>query len=197
MAEAVEGGRGGAVIAQLRAALEEEKRALLAQVRAQGAGGRRCYCQTRLRWARGGRSESMHEEAVVGLPNLRHGSNAADIKTGWSVRTASRMTASAPPGQWAPPSWATMPVRSVDVEVRRGEELLEKHELKGLSISILGRQPGMSHILVEDDTVSRQHAALVHCKEELFVLDLKSAKGVSVRCALHAAAQQLQLGHPT
>ena len=88
---------------------------------------------------------------------------------------------SAPPGQWAPPNWATTPIRSVDLEVRRGDELLKKHELKGRSFFILGRQPGMSHVLVEDDTVSRQHAALVHCKDELFVFDLKSAKGVLAR----------------
>jgi len=86
-----------------------------------------------------------------------------------------------PPGQWAPPSWATMPGRpNVELEVRRGSELLKKHELKGRKFFILGRQPGMSHILVEDDTVSRQHAALVHCGAALYLFDLKSAKGVAV-----------------
>jgi pSer/pThr/pTyr-binding forkhead associated (FHA) protein len=85
-----------------------------------------------------------------------------------------------PPGQWAPPSWATMPGGPVELEVRRGPELLQKHELKGRKFFILGRQPGMSHILVEDDTISRQHAALVHCGAALYLFDLKSAKGVAV-----------------
>ena len=89
--------------------------------------------------------------------------------------------AAPPPGQWAPPSWATAPGRpNVELEVRRGSELLKKHELNGRKFFILGRQPVMSHILVEDDTVSRQHAALVHCGAALYLFDLKSAKGVSV-----------------
>ncbi len=86
-----------------------------------------------------------------------------------------------PPGQWPGPSWATMPARpTVELEVRRGEELLKKHELKGRKFFILGRQPVMSHIVVEDDTVSRQHAAVVHCNDALYLFDLKSAKGVAV-----------------
>ena len=86
-----------------------------------------------------------------------------------------------PPGQWQPPPWATLPARpDVVLEVRRGEELLQRHELKGRKFFILGRQPVVSHILVEDDLISRQHAALVHCKDAVYVFDLKSAKGVTV-----------------
>ena len=74
-----------------------------------------------------------------------------------------------------------MPGRpNVELELRRGSELIQKHELKGRKFFILGRQPGMSHILVEDDTVSRQHAALVHCGAAVYLFDLKSAKGVAV-----------------
>lgn len=74
-----------------------------------------------------------------------------------------------------------MPSRpNVELELRRGSELIQKHELKGRKFFILGRQPGMSHILVEDDTVSRQHAALVHCGAAVYLFDLKSAKGVAV-----------------
>jgi len=74
-----------------------------------------------------------------------------------------------------------MPGRpNLELELRRGSELLKKHELKDRKFFILGRQPVMSHILVEDDTVSRQHAALVHCGAALYLFDLKSAKGVAV-----------------
>lgn len=95
--------------------------------------------------------------------------------------STSSSAAAAPPGQWQPPPWATLPARpDVVLEVRRGEELLQRHELKGRKFFVLGRQPVVSHILVEDDLISRQHAALVHCKDAVYLFDLKSAKGVTV-----------------
>ena len=70
-----------------------------------------------------------------------------------------------------------MPGRpNVELELRRGSELIQKHELKGRKFFILGRQPGMSHILVEDDTVSRQHAALVHCGAAVYLSSFCSKK---------------------
>ena len=82
---------------------------------------------------------------------------------------------------WEPPAWATAPVRdTVKLEVRRGEQVLETHDLSKRKSFVLGRQAGAVEIHVKDDAVSRQHAALVHRGEALYVIDLKSAAGLTV-----------------
>ena len=65
--------------------------------------------------------------------------------------------------------------------VRRGDDVVEKHDLsKGKKSFVLGRQAGVADILVKDEAVSRQHAALVHRGDALYLIDLKSAAGVTV-----------------
>ena len=89
---------------------------------------------------------------------------------------------------WTPPAWATdnadstafLEVYRADVftEVRTQVYLLAEH--KAL---VLGRQATFSQhftsVLVQDSSVSRQHAALVHKDSELFVIDLNSVGGVT------------------
>ena len=82
--------------------------------------------------------------------------------------------------KWEPPGWATLPTMAVRLEVHRGGQILQTHDLSKKKSFVLGRQAGIADILVPDDAVSRQHAALVHRGAALYVIDLKSAAGVSV-----------------
>lgn len=83
--------------------------------------------------------------------------------------------------KWEPPSWATLPKSSlVALEVRQGSTVLKTHGLVAKKAFVLGRQVGVADLLVEDEGVSRQHAALVHKDDALFLIDLKSLAGVTV-----------------
>ena len=82
---------------------------------------------------------------------------------------------------WAPPAWATLPARSpVSLEVRRGADVIKTHDLSKKKSFVLGRQAGATDIHIPDEAVSRVHAALVHREEKLYIIDLKSAAGVTV-----------------
>lgn len=82
---------------------------------------------------------------------------------------------------WAPPAWATMPARAtVCLQVLRGEELVKTHDLTKRKSFVLGRQAGIADLLVEDEHVSRQHAALVHKEAVIYLIDLRSAGGTTV-----------------
>ena len=82
---------------------------------------------------------------------------------------------------WQPPGWATAPARqTIRLEVRRGGELVHTHDLSTRKSFVLGRQAGVAHIHVKDEAVSRQHAALVHRGEAVYLIDLKSAAGVTL-----------------
>ena len=82
---------------------------------------------------------------------------------------------------WQAPSWATAASRpSVALEVRRGEQVLQTHDLTTRKSFTLGRQMGAVDIHVADEGVSRLHAALVHRGDALYVIDLKSAAGLTV-----------------
>lgn len=83
--------------------------------------------------------------------------------------------------KWQPPGWATLPkVPTVSLEVRRAGQVIRTHSLAQRKSFVLGRQAGLADILVEDEGVSRQHAALVHRDGALYVIDLKSLAGVTV-----------------
>ena len=84
---------------------------------------------------------------------------------------------------WSAPGWATPPARPtvvLEVRDRASNAVLRTHSLAGKPAFTLGRQMGAVEIHVPDELVSRQHAALVHKGEQLFIIDLKSAAGVSV-----------------
>jgi pSer/pThr/pTyr-binding forkhead associated (FHA) protein len=83
--------------------------------------------------------------------------------------------------RWEPPAWATLPKSSlIALEVRHGSTVLKTHSLVAKKAFVLGRQVGVADLLVEDEGVSRQHAALVHKDDALFLIDLKSLAGVTV-----------------
>ena len=79
--------------------------------------------------------------------------------------------------RWQPPAWAKEPTPALVVLQYRGDTLLQKLALK--PCLILGRQPGVCDLVVEgDESVSRQHGALVGGREGIWLFDLKSTKGV-------------------
>ena len=79
------------------------------------------------------------------------------------------------------PGWATIPAApDLALECRRGAEVLRTFPLKAKRAFILGRQAGLADIHVEDEGVSRQHAALLPRRDALYVVDLRSARGTYV-----------------
>eukprot|EP00962_Isochrysis_galbana_P052999 scaffold24468_cov90-Isochrysis_galbana.AAC.2 len=89
-------------------------------------------------------------------------------------------------GKFPPPGWATeTPHAGLGLEVRRGGQLLRRHELRaGQRCFVIGRQPGVADVLVTDDeAVSRQHAAIVPRGDKLYLIDLKSLRGTFVNGA--------------
>ena len=84
---------------------------------------------------------------------------------------------------WQPPGWATAPARStVALEVRdkSSNAVVKTHSLAQKAAFTMGRQMGAVDIHVPDEVVSRVHAAVVHKGDQLFIIDLKSAAGVTV-----------------
>eukprot|EP00316_Scyphosphaera_apsteinii_P011912 CAMPEP_0119300670 /NCGR_PEP_ID=MMETSP1333-20130426/2575_1 /TAXON_ID=418940 /ORGANISM="Scyphosphaera apsteinii, Strain RCC1455" /LENGTH=437 /DNA_ID=CAMNT_0007302517 /DNA_START=14 /DNA_END=1327 /DNA_ORIENTATION=- len=80
---------------------------------------------------------------------------------------------------WKPPPWAVPPPNpDLVLEQRKGDQVLHTFELSKKRCFILGRQPGVADILIEnDEAVSRQHAALVPSSNSLYLYDLKSFRG--------------------
>ena len=70
---------------------------------------------------------------------------------------------------WQPPAWATVPTRAVGLEVRRGDELIKTHDLSKRKAYVLGRQVGAVDVHVPDERVSRQHCALVHKGDAMYL----------------------------
>lgn len=48
------------------------------------------------------------------------------------------------------------------------------------SVTVLGRAAGVADVVIDDDGVSRQHAAILYAKSEFFLEDLQSSNGTKV-----------------
>ena len=95
--------------------------------------------------------------------------------------------------QWAPPAWAHAPSRKLWLDVRsnsvsnpylahldEGSDIDERLPLRDKALTF-GRSAQLVDVVVRDDSVSRQHAAVVHSSEgESFVVDMDSASGTYV-----------------
>lgn len=95
--------------------------------------------------------------------------------------------------RWQPPAWAHPPTREVRLEVRsntvsnpylahldEGSDVDEVLPLRS-RCTAFGRSAQLVDIVVKDESVSRQHAAIVHSSEgSSFVVDIGSATGTYV-----------------
>ena len=127
---------------------------------------------------RGGGSSSGASPAQ--LADLLHLQPAAPQAPTWHV-----------PRHEAPP-WATLPaVATVVLEVSRGTGgATATHKITDKKSFVIGRQADVADIVTDDPESSQQHAALVHSKGALYLIDLQSARGVFI------GAQQLKPMHP-
>eukprot|EP01122_Echinamoeba_exundans_P010165 TRINITY_DN3742_c0_g1_i2.p1 TRINITY_DN3742_c0_g1~~TRINITY_DN3742_c0_g1_i2.p1 ORF type:complete len:279 (-),score=73.20 TRINITY_DN3742_c0_g1_i2:165-1001(-) len=81
------------------------------------------------------------------------------------------------------PSWATPPSekQTMYLEIAQGGDIIDCIKLKSRAFWVIGR-PDKAQITTLHDSISRQHAALVHHRDgRWFLIDLKSAFGTSVR----------------
>ena len=96
--------------------------------------------------------------------------------------------------RWVPPAWADAPGREISLEVRSntvsnpylahreedGGDVDEVLPLRASSTSF-GRSAQLVDVVIRDESVSRQHAAVVHSSDgESFLIDMGSAAGTFV-----------------
>ena len=84
--------------------------------------------------------------------------------------------------RWQPPEWAKLPTasRQPQLDIFQDGVKTRTIELSGRRSLVLGRQAELVDLLVADETVSRQHVAVVNSSSAPFIIDLKSAQGTFV-----------------
>ncbi|CAM9900058.1 unnamed protein product, partial [Phaeothamnion confervicola] len=98
--------------------------------------------------------------------------------------------------KYSPPRWAQPPPLSlseVRLQVLKGGVILGEVDItsEGRDHYLFGRQRGVVDILLEHDSVSRQHAVLQFGKDgEIFVIDLGSTHGTFVNKLLFPSWQE-------
>jgi len=117
--------------------------------------------------------------------------DGATIRLG-NCRTVYRIVGLTPQqlDRWHPPSWCEHPSRKVSLEVRSNtyanpylahlaEDGADFDELLPLTTraTVFGRSSAHADVVVRDESISRQHAAIVHADRESFIIDLGSASG--------------------
>ena len=135
------------------------------------------------------------DERVAALPQLgvrAEAGRAIELKENATVRlgascVAFKVHGLAPPEleRWSVPAWCTLPTRYIDLHGGpEGSEQLRK-DLSNVRGVVLGRSERFVDVAVPHESVSRQHASIVHDEDTTFVVDLGSAHGTfvnSVRC---------------
>jgi len=82
-----------------------------------------------------------------------------------------------------PPAWAVVPPVPVIMQLQEGGQKIQSLDLSRHSSYVLGRSSASAKIIVPHDSVSRQHAAIVHGLRgdggapSVHIIDLNSAKG--------------------
>ncbi|KAK3273895.1 hypothetical protein CYMTET_17882 [Cymbomonas tetramitiformis] len=84
-----------------------------------------------------------------------------------------------PLSKWQPPAWSKMPWSPAALFGRLpgADEFVSESRLSDQKCHVLGRNGAVVDILVQADSVSRQHAAVFHGESTLYVVDLGSAHG--------------------
>lgn len=117
----------------------------------------------------------------------------ATLRFGTFAKTVFRIVGLSPPKveRWAPPAWCQKPDgRSLRLEVRSntvsnpylshlGEDGAGVDEYLPLATqcTAFGRSAAHADVVLRDESISRQHAAIVHTDDESFLIDLGSAAG--------------------
>jgi len=100
-----------------------------------------------------------------------------------AARSASAAAAPADQQRWQPPKWSVVPSVPVSVELVRGGEWLQTVDIGRKRAYVLGRSAQQADLPIAHESVSRQHAALVHALHgeggapSLHIVDLGSIKG--------------------
>ena len=87
---------------------------------------------------------------------------------------------------WEPPAWAVVPAEPVRFRLQRGGETIQELQLDRKKAYVLGRNKQQCDVAVPHDSVSRQHAAVLHGAQgagggpSVHVVDFNSTKGTFV-----------------
>ena len=86
-----------------------------------------------------------------------------------------------PERKYVPPSWATAPKYDFSLDVIRSGVVVDNIPLKEHDHFIMGRQPDVCDIPLDNPYLSRQHAVLQFGEQgELYIVDLGSVQGTKV-----------------
>jgi len=85
-----------------------------------------------------------------------------------------------PLSKWKPPAWAGVPRPGMWFEWFKSDGTRGKIDLSSQSTYVFGRNPEVADLPENHPSVSRQHAALVHAPDGLYVIDLKSLHGTFI-----------------
>ncbi len=64
--------------------------------------------------------------------------------------------------RWQPPAWAVEPLAAVEAALQRGSQVIQTLDLSRKRAYVIGREHQMADLVLSHDSVSRQHAALLH-----------------------------------
>jgi len=108
-------------------------------------------------------------------------SENATVRLG-SSRVAFRMSGVSQPDleKWTVPAWCTLPTKYIDLHGGAPGSDAFRKDLSDVRGIVLGRSERFVDLAVPHETVSRQHAAIVHDEETTYVVDLGSAHGTFV-----------------
>jgi len=80
------------------------------------------------------------------------------------------------PTRWALPKWATPPSLPCELVEDEGGTRTPLDD----ACTVIGRHGQLADLVVADDSVSRQHAVIVHRDDESFIMDMGSTHGTYV-----------------
>ena len=82
---------------------------------------------------------------------------------------------------YQPPSWSSQPLYNCYLEVMKNGTIIDTIDISQRSHYILGRDSTTCDIVLEHDSVSRQHAVLQFGEQgELYIVDLCSSHGTKL-----------------
>jgi len=98
----------------------------------------------------------------------------------------------ASPQRWRPPEWAKLPeLQDLRLEVVQNELPSRTVDLSKTRALLVGRQKDLVDVVIDDASVSRQHAAFVNSSTGSYIMDLNSAQGTYLADERVTAVPQL------
>ena len=131
---------------------------------------------------------AMAPPASAAAPPPASAAAAAAATATAAAATAAAATAAPaqPAAGWQPPAWAVMPSATVKMHLEEGGKHVQSLDLSRHPSYVLGRSAATAKLVVPHESVSRQHAAIIHGLQgpaqspSVHVVDLASAKGTFV-----------------